>query len=46
MDSVAAAYTAIDSVELLVIVHNLRTDRCTDQQWLTKFLAGAYGAIA
>ena len=32
MNSVAAEYTAMDPVELLVIVHNLRTDRCTDHQ--------------
>jgi hypothetical protein len=46
MNSVAAAYTAMDPVELLMIVHNLRIDCCTDHQWLTKFLAGAFGAIA
>ena len=40
MDSVAAAYTAIDPVELLVIAHNSRTDCCTVHQWLTKFFGG------
>jgi hypothetical protein len=46
MDSVAAAYKASDPVELLVIAHNLKIDRCTDHQWQTKFMAGAYGVIA
>ena len=47
MASVVAAYTATDPVELLVIAHNLRTDRCTDHQWQRNFFfAGAYGAIA
>ena len=40
MDSVAAAYTAMDPVKLLMIAHNLRTDRCTDHQWLPKTFAG------
>jgi hypothetical protein len=40
MDSEAAAYTAIDPVEMLVIVHNLRTDRLTDHQWLMKIFGG------
>jgi hypothetical protein len=32
-------------IGLLVITDNLRTDRCTVHQWLTKFfLAGAVGA--
>ena len=30
MNSVAAAHMAMDLVELLMIAHNLRTDRCTD----------------
>ena len=32
MNSVAAAYMAIDPVELLMIAHNSRIDRCTDHQ--------------
>jgi hypothetical protein len=44
MASVVAAYMAVDPVELLVIVHNLRTDRCTDHQWLTKFFRGRLAA--
>jgi hypothetical protein len=44
MASVVAAYMAVDPVELLLIVHNLRTDRCTDHQWLTKFFRGRLAA--